>query len=200
MALYQMKSLGREIVHPLVRPLFSVHPNTITWVSLLFAVAAALCLYSADLGWVLLLTPVFITLRMMCNLLDGMVAIERAMTSPQGEALQDTVDRLADSCMVLGAAFSPIGDLRLGIVAITLMLISSYVGIQKKAVGGSREYGGILGKGDRFLLFSIASVGRYFWQGRAGGLNAFDILFVLMIIGGSVTIIQRGTSIREMKQ
>ena len=200
MALYQMKSFGRDIVHPLVKPLFTVHPNTITWASLLFAAAAALCLYSADLGWALLLAPVFIMLRMMCNLLDGMVAIERDMTSPQGEALQDAVDRLADSFTVLGAAFSPIGDLRLGIVAITLMLISSYVGIQKKAVGGSREYGGILGKGDRYILFGIASVGRYFWHGSVRGLNAFDILFVLMIIGGAVTIIQRGTSIRGMKR
>ena len=200
MALYQMKSLGREIVRPLVTPLFSVHPNTITWASLVFAVAAALCLYRADLGWVLLLTPLFIMLRITCNLLDGMVAIERNMTSLQGEALQDTVDRLADSSVVLGAAFSPIGDLHLGIVAISLMLISSYVGIQKKAVGGSREYGGMLGKGDRYILISIASVGRYFWQGSVKGFDAFDILFVLMIIGGTVTIIQRGMSIRGMER
>ena len=47
---------------------------------------------------------------------------------------------------LLGAAFSSIGNLRLGMVAVTLMLISSYVGIQKKAVGGSREYGGVLSK------------------------------------------------------
>lgn len=188
------------MVRPLVKPLFAVHPNTITWMSLPFAIAAGLCLYRADLGWTLLLTPVFITLRSVCNLLDGMVAIERNMTSPQGEALQDTIDRMADSCTVLGAAFSPIGDMRLGIVAITLMLISSYVGIQKKAVGGTREFGGILGKVDRFFLVSVASVGRFFWQGSVKGMDAFDILFVLMIIGGAVTIIQRGMSIKRMKR
>lgn len=199
MALYRIKNTGRALVRPLVKPLLGVHPDAVTWASLPFAAVAGLCLYRADLGWTLLLTPVFVALRSVCNLLDGMIAIERTMTSPRGEALQDMVDRLSDSCTVLGAAFSPAGDLHLGIVAVTLMLISSYTGILKKATGGSREYGGILGKVDRFFLVGAASLLRYFWRGDLAGMNAFDLMFAVMIMGGGVTIIQRYSSIGKMR-
>jgi phosphatidylglycerophosphate synthase len=198
-ALYRYKSLGRTFVKPLVHPLLKVHPDVITWISFVFSIAAGVCFFKARLRWPLLLIPVCIMLRCVCNLLDGMVAIEREITSARGEALQDTVDRLSDSCMLLGAIFSPFGGLGLGIFSMTVMLISSYVGILKKAVGGKREYGGILGKGDRYLLMGVASIGQYLWMDDVGGFHILSIMLGLMIAGGTVTIIQRSLSIGEVR-
>ena len=199
MALYRYKALGRTFVKPLVHPLLKVHPDVITWLSFIFAIAAGVCFFKANLRWPLLLIPIFILLRCFCNFLDGMVAIEREMASARGEALQDSVDRFSDSCTLLGAAFSPFGDLRLGIFAMTVMLISSYVGILKKAVGGKREYGGILAKGDRYLFMSVAAIGQYLWMDDVGGFHILSIMLGLMIAGGIVTIIQRSLSISEVR-
>ena len=198
MPIYHFKTQGRELAKPHLKPLLSVHPNTITWTSFLFAVAAGSCLYGAEMRWPLLLAPVFIFARMTCNLLDGMVAIERRMTSAKGEALQDLVDRLSDSCMVAGAALSPPGNPLLGMIAIASMLISSHTGILKKAVGGTREYGGILGKGDRYVLIGAAAIVQYFWSGRILGMGSFSILLVALIAGGTATTIQRFLSIQRM--
>jgi phosphatidylglycerophosphate synthase len=198
MPVYQLKNQGRELVKPFLRPLLSVHPNTITWTSLLFAAATGVCLYSATVRWPLLLVPVFILARMACNLLDGMVAIERRITSAKGEALQDLVDRLGDFIMIAGAALSSLGNTRLGIVAIALMLVSSYAGILKKAVGGTREYGGLLGKGDRYLLVGFTAIVQYFWSGQIQGLSALAIMLMVLIAGGMVTTIQRYISIQRI--
>lgn len=198
MPVYQFKTQGREFARPLLKPLLSVHPNTITWTSFLFATAAGSCLYGAELRWPLLLAPVFIFARMTCNLLDGMVAIERHMTSSKGAALQDLVDRLSDSFMVAGAALSPLGNTKLGVIAIAMMLVSSYTGILKKAVGGTREYGGILGKGDRYVLVGTAAIAQYFWSGQIFGMGALSIMLAVIIAGGAVTTIQRHISIQRM--
>jgi phosphatidylglycerophosphate synthase len=199
MALYRLKASARILVKPLVQPLLKVHPDVITWMSFLFSIAAGVCLFKANLRWPLLLTPIFITLRCMCNLLDGMVAIERKMTSTRGEALQDMVDRFSDSCTLLGVAFSSFGDLRLGIFAMTIMLISSHIGVLKKAVGGKREYGGILGKGDRFFLIGVASIAQYLWMDDVRGLHVLSIMLGVIILGGIVTIVQRSISIGEVQ-
>jgi archaetidylinositol phosphate synthase len=199
MALYVIKTAGRSAVRPLMKVFGWMHPNAITWLSLVFATAAGYALYRADLGWPLLVAPVLILIRSGCNLLDGMVAIQKQMTSVRGEALQDVVDRLSDVVTLLGVTFSPFGSLALGILACAAMLVSSYVGILKKAVGGQREYGGILGKVDRFALVSAFSVLQYFWTGRLYGLTAFGLLLGAMVLGGMVTTIQRGLSIRRLR-
>lgn len=198
MAIYKFKNIGRAIVKPLVKILSHIHPNVITWVSLFSSGIAGWCCYKSEMRWALVLVPIFILLRMGCNLLDGMVARERNLASSKGEALQEAIDRFADVFIVLGITFSVYGNIKLGIFVISIMLISSYLGILKKAVGGKREFGGILGKVDRLFFIIIFSIIQYFWKGQLLGLNIFEILLILFIIGGLVTIVQRALSIKRI--
>lgn len=197
MGLYVLKERGSNVVKPLVGILSHTHPNTITWASLFFSVLAAVCCYRSDLRWTLFVVPPLLFLRMGCNLLDGMVARARSMASSRGEALQEAIDRFADAFLIWGIALSIHGDLRLGMFAVTIVLISSYLGILKKAVGKKREFGGLIGKVDRLYLVMVFSLIQYFWQGKILELTAFRILLILLIIGGIVTITQRASSFRR---
>ena len=47
---------------------------------------------------------------------------------------------------------------RLGAVVIVVMLLSSYLGTAAKAAGGKRQYVGVMGKADRMIYLSIASL------------------------------------------
>jgi len=197
MPLYKFRDKGRRIVKPLLRVALKFHPDVVTWFSLLFALCAGLCFYKSGYRWTLLLGVVFIFLRMGCNLLDGMIARERGIASPKGEALSEGADRFADTLTLLGITFSPLSNLRLGIFALALMLLSSYLGILGKAVGGRRIYEGIMGKVDRYILISIIALLEFFYPVKIFGLTLFNILLVLLILGGIVTILQRICLLRK---
>lgn len=197
MGLYKLKYRTRRIISPLLKIFIRFHPNTITWLSLVFSVGAGFCYYKSSLKWTLFLGIVFILLRIGCNLLDGMVARARNLSSSRGEALQEAIDRFADTFIMLGLIFSPSGNVKLGIFVIAIMLISSYLGILKKAVGGVREFGGMLGKVDRLVLIICASIVQIFYNKSIYGFSVFEILFILFIIGGIITIIQRSLSIKR---
>jgi archaetidylinositol phosphate synthase len=197
MNMYASKSISQKVVGPLLKLMIRFHPNTITLLSLPFCVCAGLCFFKSDWLWTLWAGPVCILFRFACNLLDGMVARAREMSSAKGEALQEAVDRMADTAVLLGVAFSPHGQLAIGIFTIPFVLISSYLGILHKAVGGTRIYSGVMAKVDRMTLVMIASLVQFFWRGEIGGMHAFDILLLVILAGSVITIIQRTYIIKK---
>ncbi|MCB1766974.1 MAG: CDP-alcohol phosphatidyltransferase family protein [Candidatus Competibacteraceae bacterium] len=74
----------------------SISPNQISVASIFFAAmgAAILVKYPVPIG--LLGCAVAIQARLICNLLDGMVAIEGGKQSPLGSLFNEIPDRIAD--------------------------------------------------------------------------------------------------------
>ena len=79
-----------------------IGPNAISLASIGFAALAALALWATSATGEAL-QPVLwpaaaagIQLRLLCNLLDGMVAVEGGRGSKSGEVFNDAPDRLAD--------------------------------------------------------------------------------------------------------
>ncbi len=197
MNMYASKSVSQKLVGPLLKFMIRFHPNTITLLSLPFCVCAGLCFFKSDWLWTLWIGPVCILFRFVCNLLDGMVARAREMSSSKGEALQEAVDRIADTVILLGVAFSPHGHLVIGLFTIPLVLISSYLGILHKAVGGARIYAGLMAKVDRMTLVMIASLTQFFWRGSIGGMHVFALVLLVIGAGSAITIIQRTHIIKK---
>lgn len=86
-------------------------PNQISVASLAFAALAAFCLCKSGrdpaIEWscrLLLLAGALAGIggRLLCNLFDGMVAVEGGMKSPVGELYNDIPDRLSDIVIFLG--------------------------------------------------------------------------------------------------
>src|SRR5437870_2463229 len=57
---------------------------------------------------------VFIQLRLLANMFDGMVAIERGTASKVGELFNEVPDRVSDSATLIGLGYAIGGDVLLG--------------------------------------------------------------------------------------
>lgn len=78
-----------------------ISPNMISFMSMVFA---GLSLASAIVKSPIL-AALFIQLRLVCNLVDGMVAVEFGKKSKTGDFWNDVPDRFADVAIILGGIF-----------------------------------------------------------------------------------------------
>ncbi|MEP6698934.1 MAG: CDP-alcohol phosphatidyltransferase family protein, partial [Verrucomicrobiota bacterium] len=63
-----------------------IQADTISYSSMVSALAAALCFWkSSDYAWLLIVAPLFCLFRLWLNMLDGMVAIAAGQASTRGE-------------------------------------------------------------------------------------------------------------------
>jgi CDP-diacylglycerol--glycerol-3-phosphate 3-phosphatidyltransferase len=187
MGIYQVKpkfqhALG-GIETVLVR--HRVHPDYLTVGALLLSVLGGVALWGSHWSrWLLLLIPVVAIGRTALNALDGLVARDAGLARPWGEVLNECCDRLADVALLGGASVAIGSDARLGAVAIVVMLLCSYLSIVSKAAGGKRQYGGIMGKADRMIYLSIASVIAFALPGD----HVFTIFLLVVLVGLLLTI------------
>src|SRR5438552_18114961 len=82
-----------------------IHPDTISYLSVVAAFAAAICFWkSGEIRWLLIIAPLFSYLRLWFNMLDGMVAVAAGKASGRGEILNDLPDRVSDVIIFVGVA------------------------------------------------------------------------------------------------
>lgn len=164
-----------------------IHPDVLTYAALVLSVLAGALLYTSPaVPWLLLAVPLLAFLRTALNALDGMVAKTSGLARPWGEVLNEFCDRLADVAIFSGLALAPTTNLLLGAATLVAILLSSYLGTVSRAAGGSRQYGGIMGKADRMLYLSLACVLAFFF-----GFWLLDWCLGAILIGVVVTVIQR---------
>jgi hypothetical protein len=80
----------------------------------------------------LILAVACIQLRLLCNLLDGMVAVEQGLATPTGPIWNELPDRLADVFFLVGAGYGAQAagfqaGVALGWSAAALALLTAYV-------------------------------------------------------------------------
>src|SRR6266852_8850954 len=89
-----------------------VRPNAVSIASVVFALAAGGAFYvvpdvtPAIGAAALLLAAAAIQLRLLCNLLDGMLAVEEGLKTRTGDIYNDLPDRLADVLILVGSGYS----------------------------------------------------------------------------------------------
>jgi phosphatidylglycerophosphate synthase len=90
----------------------NITPNQISLASIVFAALAALCLVRLSTAeavavWPLSLMAVFFILcRALCNMFDGMVAVEGGKKTASGELFNDIPDRIADPLIIVSAGYA----------------------------------------------------------------------------------------------
>lgn len=168
-----------------------VGADALTWTALLLSIGGGAALTLSDrLNWLLLLVPVFAMGRIVLNALDGMVATATGTARPFGEVFNEFADRLSDTAWFAGLAF--VIDPRLALGSLIVVLLSSYLGTVAKAAGGPRIYGGIMGKADRMIAFSLLASIAYFSDARV-----LEILAWAVGVGAIITILQRAIAARK---
>jgi phosphatidylglycerophosphate synthase len=140
-----------------------VPPNAISLASLVFAAAGALDLLVAPHvapGWRSVLyvaAAACIQLRLLCNLLDGLVAVEGGLGSRSGEIYNELPDRIADPLLIVpvgyatGLAWGP----EIGWLAGSLALLTAYIRALGGLAGLPQSFAGPMAKPHRMAALTL---------------------------------------------
>lgn len=157
------KALTRALVKS------GVTPNFISFTSIAFAAFAGLCFYAIALAQnggdrVLLClgAALFCQLRLLANMMDGMVAVEGGKGGPDGPVWNELPDRFADIAVLVGAGYcvSTLGlaEAALGWAAAVAAVMTAYVREVAKSAGAPADFSGPMAKPHRMFVMTMAAL------------------------------------------
>ncbi len=178
-----------------------VSANAISVSSTIFAITAATALAgSAHVRepWsrlLLLASAWLIQLRLLANMLDGMVAIEHGKASPVGALYNEVPDRISDTAILIGAGYAAGGSATLGFIAALTAMFTAYVRAMGKVAGSNQEFCGPMAKQQRMALVTAVAiylalapaVARPTWR----GFGLMSLALVIIIAGSIITACRR---------
>lgn len=133
----------------------TITPNQISVLSIFFAALGAMMLvWSPNLAG-LLLCAVCIQLRLVCNLLDGMVAMEGGKQTATGALFNEFPDRVADSLLIVGLGYAA-GAPWLGWMGALLAALTAYVRVFGGSLGLAQDFRGPMAKQHRMAVMTTA--------------------------------------------
>lgn len=117
---------------------------------------------AARAGW-LLLAGLTIQLRLLANMLDGMVAVEHGRGGALGPVWNELPDRLADALFLVGAGYAlriydPAFGPALGWAAAVLAVLTAYVRELGRALTGVSDFAGPGAKPHRMALLTAGCI------------------------------------------
>jgi phosphatidylglycerophosphate synthase len=161
-----LKTRGRPTTAALASALTrrGVRPNHVSLAGVAFALVAAGALLalphiSAPLQAALLVAAALaIQLRLLCNLLDGLLAVEGGLQSATGELYNDVPDRFADVVIIVAAGYAIVWDWGgpLGWAAASAALLTAYVRVLGGALGARQHFLGPMAKPHRMAVLTAA--------------------------------------------
>ena len=172
----------------------SVTPNQISVLGIFFAAVGAAVLAWTPSPAALLLCAVCIQLRLACNLLDGMVAVEGGKKTATGVLYNELPDRIADSLFIVALGYA-IGMPWLGWLGALLAVLTAYVRVLGGSLGQTQDFRGPMAKQHRMAVLTVACLAgaaEMYWNGTRYSL----LLAAIVIAAGSLlTCITRTRSI-----
>jgi phosphatidylglycerophosphate synthase len=146
-----------------------VSPNVISFTSIVWASLAGLCFYAIALatnaGDRMLLcigAALFCQLRLLANMMDGMVAVEAGKASKDGMIWNELPDRFADIAVLVGAGYGVfnlgIADASLGWAAAVAAVMTAYVREVGRAAGAPADFSGPMAKPHRMFAMTMAAL------------------------------------------
>ena len=168
----------------------SVTPNQISVASIVFAAIGAALLIQWPTATGLLLCALCIQLRLICNLLDGMVAMEGGKASPVGKIYNEFPDRIADSLLIVALGYA-CGYSWLGWLGALVAALTAYVRVFGGSLGFAQDFRGPFAKQQRMAVLTVGCLfgaAETFWHGDRYALLAAS---VLIAAGSLLTCVTR---------
>lgn len=123
------------------------------------------------LAW--LAAAVLVQLRLLANLLDGMVAIESGPASRLGELFNEVPDRVSDGATIVGLGYASGSNPSLGYLAAILAIFVAYTRAAIRVAGGPQDYCGPMAKQHRMFVATLTALTAaaipVAWQSRLSG-------------------------------
>ncbi|WP_038167149.1 CDP-alcohol phosphatidyltransferase family protein [Verrucomicrobium sp. BvORR106] len=175
-------------------------PNAISVLSVAFALVSVVCLMTASeaccptaatLLWIG--AAVGIQMRLLCNLLDGMVAIEGGKKSVVGGLYNEVPDRIADPLILMAAGYSSdwiikLWGMPLGWVAAVLAVMTAYIRVLGGTLTGNQSFAGPMAKQHRMAVITFACLGSIveLWVRPDGKADIVMTVALALIVVGCV--------------
>lgn len=163
------------------------------------ALSRALFAEDQSWRWCLILGAAFIQLRLVCNLMDGMIAVEHEKKTIFGELYNDVPDRIADVFIIMGCALVAKGPYRLdlGWFCSVTAVATAYVRTLGGAIGAKQRYLGPMAKQHRMAALTAGCVLLALFPDVVRGHNVMDAVLFVVSIGAAYTCWRRLRAIAQ---
>ena len=177
-----------------------LRPNQISVLSVVVAGIGAACLVftnrvtPAAAGWLFVAAAICIQLRLLCNLFDGMVAVEGGFKTKSGEIYNELPDRFADAFVLVGAGYSFASTpllVTLGWGAALAAVVTAYVRTLGAASGSAQYFVGPMAKQQRMATLTLACLGTALGILLKQSFTLMVVALPLILAGCGVTIWRR---------
>lgn len=171
-----------------------VSPDQISLFSIVFAAAgaAALLWYPRPLGW--LVCAACIQGRLLCNLLDGMVAVEGGKQTSLGQLYNEFPDRVTDFVFIIALGYA-VSLPWLGWLGALAAAMTAYVRAFGGALGLPQDFRGPMAKPQRMAVMTGGCVLGAIEQAAFGTIWVPTAASVLIALGSLVTCATRSRAI-----
>jgi phosphatidylglycerophosphate synthase len=186
-----------------------VRPNAISFASLVFAGLGAWTLSRIGTAaeserWLFALaSAAAIQLRLLMNLLDGLVAVEHGKKEPTGDLWNEVPDRIADVAFFLGAGYGAAGlacpcregcllasGPVLGWAAALLGVTTAYVRQLGGALGFAQDFRGPMAKQHRMFVLTLGALTSPLALPGVP-LGSLGLALAVIVVGAVVTALLR---------
>jgi len=177
-----------------------VTPNavSIAGVTVALCTSAAFALAPATAGGsraaLLVAAAAGIQLRLLCNLLDGMLAVEEGLKSRTGEFYNELLDRIADVVILVGAGYSvrqlALGPI-LGWTAAVCALFTAYIRALAGSLRATQHFVGPMAKQHRMFALTVGTLAAAAEARLNLAARAMCLALSLIVVGSIVTAIRR---------
>ncbi|KVP16865.1 CDP-alcohol phosphatidyltransferase family protein [Burkholderia ubonensis] len=167
----------------------AVTPNQISVMSVFASALVPVGLLAVG-GWKgTLLAVAGIQLRLLANVLDGLVAIEGGKSSPLGALYNEFPDRTADTIILVSIGYAA-GVPGLGWGAAFLAVLTAYVRVFGGALGQPQCFDGPMAKQHRMAVASVALLITTF-SVLVSAATILKAALILIILGAAWTCVAR---------
>jgi phosphatidylglycerophosphate synthase len=142
----------------------------------------------------LVLAAACIQLRLLCNLLDGLLAIEGGLKSKTGDLYNELPDRAADIVILVGAGIPmrwlPEG-LTVALIAAMLAVLTAYVRLLGGSLGLQQDFVGPMAKQHRMFTLTLGTLAAAAEFAIVGTLWSLYAALWVIAVGSAFTLLRR---------
>ena len=138
----------------------------------------------------LVLAAATVQARLVCNLIDGMVAIEAGKGAKDGPFWNEVPDRVSDLLFFAGAGLAA-HQPALGLLAAALAIATAYIRELGRAEGFPPDFSGPLAKPQRMAVLTAGSVLAAFYATDW----TLTVTLWIIVVGTAITILRRSLSL-----
>ena len=165
----------------------------ISLLSLVFAAGGTAGLLLLDRPWNYLACAAGVQLRLLCNLLDGMVAIEGGRKSSVGALYNEVPDRIADSLFLVALGYA-IGVPWMGWLGALAPAVTAYIRVLGGTLGLGQDFRGPMAKPHRMAALTLGcllSMAEYWWFPAEGEQRLLTATAIAIAFGSLATCFTR---------